>query len=68
MRALYWTALAFPLMGGCTSDPEAKETPGVFVLGVDGMDPVILQRLVDEVSASYEKAAAVLLEMVAERG
>jgi predicted AlkP superfamily phosphohydrolase/phosphomutase len=40
-------ALVLPLLAGCSSDPEAKQTPGVFVLGVDGMDPVILQRMVD---------------------
>lgn len=31
---------------GCGHTPPDK--PGVFVLGVDGMDPVILQRLMDE--------------------
>ena len=36
------------LAWGCTSAPTAKDTPGIFVLGVDGMDPVILQRMVDE--------------------
>lgn len=28
--------------------PEGPNVPGLFVLGVDGMDPVILQRMMDE--------------------
>ncbi len=30
------------------SDADAPVKPGAFVLGIDGMDPVILQRLMDE--------------------
>jgi len=30
------------------SDADAPAKPGAFVLGIDGMDPVILQRLMDE--------------------
>ena len=40
--------LSWVMAAGCSSGPEAQSTPGVFVLGVDGMDPVILQRMVDE--------------------
>ena len=48
MNRTLLTAVALGLSLGCTSEPEAESTPGVFVLGVDGMDPVILQRLMDE--------------------
>ncbi|MCK6528401.1 alkaline phosphatase family protein [Myxococcota bacterium] len=39
-------ALAVLALAGCS--PEPPDEPGLFVLGVDGMDPVILQRLMDE--------------------
>jgi predicted AlkP superfamily phosphohydrolase/phosphomutase len=42
---------ALALLAAALSAPAAPEQParpGVFVLGVDGMDPVILQRLMDE--------------------
>jgi predicted AlkP superfamily phosphohydrolase/phosphomutase len=32
----------------CTPAIAEPEAPGVFVMGVDGMDPVILERLIDE--------------------
>lgn len=38
------SALALLSCGG----PERPDQPGVFVLGVDGMDPVILRRLIGE--------------------
>jgi predicted AlkP superfamily phosphohydrolase/phosphomutase len=43
------TALAL-LAGGLVSCAKhaARTEPGVFVLGIDGMDPVILQRMIDE--------------------
>lgn len=36
--------------------PEGPAVPGVFVLGVDGMDPVITQRLIDEGKLPHIKA------------
>ncbi|MFB3118066.1 MAG: alkaline phosphatase family protein, partial [Myxococcota bacterium] len=36
------------LFGGALSHAEPAGKPGVFIVGVDGMDPVILSRLVDE--------------------
>jgi len=38
--------LLLPLLLGCHK--EAPTGPGVFILGVDGMDPVITARLIDE--------------------
>jgi predicted AlkP superfamily phosphohydrolase/phosphomutase len=38
--------LAFLLLAGCARTPPDR--PGVFVLGIDGMDPVILSRMIDE--------------------
>lgn len=38
--------LALPALLSC--GPKAPEVPGVFVVGVDGMDPVITARLMDE--------------------
>lgn len=38
-------ALLLPLLMSCAGAPEG---PGLFVLGIDGMDPVILQRMMDE--------------------
>lgn len=38
--------LALLLLALAPSEPEAR--PGAFVLGIDGVDPVILQRLMDE--------------------
>jgi len=40
------------LLAACTRTPPDKA--GVFVLGVDGMDPGILQRLMDE-GYSFER-------------
>ena len=34
--------------GAFAADEKAGGKPGIFVLGVDGMDPVVLQRLMDE--------------------
>ncbi len=36
------------LAAACGAEPQGPEVPGVFVLGVDGMDPVILSRLMHE--------------------
>jgi predicted AlkP superfamily phosphohydrolase/phosphomutase len=36
------------LAAGCGSAPEPPDVPGVFVLGVDGMDPTILSRMAEE--------------------
>jgi len=41
---------------GCA--PTPPDVPGLFVLGVDGMDPVILQRLMDEGKLPNLKALA----------
>ncbi len=47
MRPERWVALAAAVvLAGC-GGPEAPVGPGLFVLGVDGMDPVILRRLID---------------------
>jgi predicted AlkP superfamily phosphohydrolase/phosphomutase len=35
-------------VGACGTGQEARERPGLFVLGVDGLDPVILDRLMAE--------------------
>jgi len=40
-----WAALAAVLC--CAGASAAAERPGVFVMGIDGLDPVILQRLID---------------------
>lgn len=48
--------MAALLMPGCA--PEPPTVPGLFVLGVDGMDPVILQRLMDEGKLPNLKALA----------
>lgn len=45
MRAL---SLLLPALLVCGCGPTPPDVPGLFVLGVDGMDPVILQRLMDE--------------------
>lgn len=36
------------LLGACGSEPPRAARPGVFIVGVDGMDPVILSRLMGE--------------------
>ncbi len=43
----------FGILGGLLTllaacHPKPPDVPGVFILGVDGMDPVITQRLIDE--------------------
>jgi predicted AlkP superfamily phosphohydrolase/phosphomutase len=43
--ALVCAALA---LSACGSEPAAPARPGLFVLGVDGLDPVILDRLMAE--------------------
>ena len=40
--------LALLLLAACSEPPKAPDRPGVFVLGVDGVDPVILDRLMAE--------------------
>ena len=49
------TLLALLLLALSPSEPEAR--PGAFVLGIDGVDPVILQRLMDENEALKAKLA-----------
>lgn len=44
--ALVAPVLLTPMLVSCA--PEPPNLPGFFVLGVDGMDPTILQRLIDE--------------------
>lgn len=44
LSVIAWMALA--LVAGCGATPPDR--PGLFVFGVDGMDPVILQRLMAE--------------------
>ena len=39
---------ALVVLGACSTERTSPARPGVFVLGVDGMDPVILRRLMDE--------------------
>lgn len=39
------SALLLPLLLSCSQAPQG---PGLFVLGIDGMDPVVLKRLMDE--------------------
>jgi predicted AlkP superfamily phosphohydrolase/phosphomutase len=36
------------VIAGCAGGREAPDRPGIFVLGVDGLDPVILDRLIAE--------------------
>jgi hypothetical protein len=45
--ALFATVLA---LAACGAEPPrvVPDRPGVFVLGVDGLDPVILDRLIEE--------------------
>ena len=40
-------ALAFAL-AACGGEPARPDRAGIFVLGVDGLDPVILDRLIEE--------------------
>ena len=46
LLALVAVATVAATFTGC--HPKPPDVPGVFVLGVDGMDPVITQRLIDE--------------------
>ena len=49
--AVVWkvTALVFAVLcGGALSHAEPAGRPGVFIMGVDGVDPVILSRMIDE--------------------
>jgi predicted AlkP superfamily phosphohydrolase/phosphomutase len=46
MRVEALALLGALLVAACTHEPA--KGPGVFVLGIDGMDPQILQRLIDE--------------------
>ena len=46
MRKAWLPIAALPLVLSCGQSPPDR--PGVFVLGVDGMDPVITARLMDE--------------------
>jgi predicted AlkP superfamily phosphohydrolase/phosphomutase len=41
-------ALCVVLLGGALAHAQPAGKPGVFIMGVDGMDPVILSRLIDE--------------------
>jgi predicted AlkP superfamily phosphohydrolase/phosphomutase len=45
-------------MGPLSCSPEAPKGPGVFVLGVDGMDPTILRRMIDQGRMPNFKALA----------
>lgn len=42
------SAAVCTLLALASCAPEGPKVPGMFVLGVDGMDPVIAQRLIDE--------------------
>ncbi len=42
------TLVCAMLFGGVLSHAEPAGKPGIFIMGVDGMDPVILSRLIDE--------------------
>ena len=53
MAGVAAAALAF----SCSAERHV-DRPGVFILGVDGMDPVILQRLMDEGKAPNLKKLA----------
>jgi predicted AlkP superfamily phosphohydrolase/phosphomutase len=48
------------LFSGCASGSRTSpDRPGLFILGIDGMDPVILQRLIDEGKApNFARLAA----------
>ena len=50
-RALGLVLASLVLLAGCSSSTPSSSAsggkPGIFVLGVDGMDPVVLQRLMD---------------------
>ena len=42
-------AAVLAALSGCTGGSRTSpDRPGIFILGIDGMDPVILQRLNDE--------------------
>lgn len=46
---LLWVLLLFVLVVSCGNKPGTQETAeGVVVLGLDGMDPQLLQRYMDE--------------------
>jgi predicted AlkP superfamily phosphohydrolase/phosphomutase len=50
-RALACSAVALALglaLSACGAERPATDRAGIFVLGVDGMDPVILDRLIEE--------------------
>jgi hypothetical protein len=51
VRRAVWVLLALLVLSACSDTPSkssaASDRPGIFVLGVDGMDPVVLQRLMD---------------------
>jgi len=40
--------LGAALLGGALAHAQPADRPGVFIMGVDGMDPVILSRMIDE--------------------
>jgi predicted AlkP superfamily phosphohydrolase/phosphomutase len=46
------------LFGGALAHAQSTDRPGVFIMGVDGMDPVILSRMIDEgVMPNFAKLA-----------
>lgn len=47
LRSLALLSLAFAL-AACGEERRAPDRPGLFVLGIDGLDPVILERLIAE--------------------
>jgi predicted AlkP superfamily phosphohydrolase/phosphomutase len=55
-------AIATGLLGlgllACSADAGKPDRPGLFVLGVDGLDPVILDRLMDEGAMPHFAALA----------
>ena len=58
-RSLVFAAL-WLAGAGCDDDRVSPDQPGVFVLGVDGMDPLILRRLIDEGKTPHLAALALV--------
>ena len=41
-------AMCALLLGGAIAHAQPENRPGIFIMGVDGVDPVILSRMIDE--------------------